>query len=140
MSDGEIAEFSCGIIPVERVGDEWHLLLVRLHAGHWGFPKGHREEGESSLETATRELAEETGLEIVRLFSEEPIVEEYWLRRSFDRVRKQVVYFVAEVRGELKIQEEEVREAKWVPIDAVTRYVRFSSIRQLIAEVRTRLE
>ena len=52
-----------GIIPVTEDGS---VLLVRQYrhpAGEtlWEIPAGGREEGESALETARRELAEETG-------------------------------------------------------------------------------
>jgi ADP-ribose pyrophosphatase len=52
-----------GIIPIT---DDGSVLLVRQYrhpAGEnlWEIPAGGREEGESALETARRELAEETG-------------------------------------------------------------------------------
>lgn len=43
------------------------VLLLRHPAGHWDFPKGHVEPGETESETALRELAEETGITDVRL-------------------------------------------------------------------------
>ena len=36
--------------------------------GHWDFPKGHVEDGETELQTALRELAEETGITDVEVF------------------------------------------------------------------------
>lgn len=43
-----------------------HVLLVRRRnppdAGLWGFPGGHVEPGETALDAAARELAEETGV------------------------------------------------------------------------------
>lgn len=52
-----------GVVPV---GDDGSILLVRQYrhaAGEslWEIPAGGREEGESVLETARRELREETG-------------------------------------------------------------------------------
>jgi len=44
------------------------VVLRRTRDGHWIFPKGHIERGESPQEAAVREVAEETGLraEVVR--------------------------------------------------------------------------
>lgn len=53
-----------GVLPVTvRNGS---LLLVKRRnpplSGHWGFPGGHLELGETLAEAAARELREETGL------------------------------------------------------------------------------
>ncbi|MBD3304395.1 NUDIX domain-containing protein, partial [Candidatus Woesearchaeota archaeon] len=39
-----------------------YLLVKHKEGGHWDFPKGHAEEGETEEETALREIYEETGL------------------------------------------------------------------------------
>ena len=51
-----------GIIPVYKQGDRFLFCLVKHADGHWGFPKGHKEEGESDEGAALRELREETGI------------------------------------------------------------------------------
>lgn len=45
------------------VNDEGKVLLIRHHDGTWVFPKGHIDPGESQLEAALREVAEEAGVE-----------------------------------------------------------------------------
>ena len=40
------------------------FLLIQQKAGHYGFPKGHVEKNETEVETAIREIKEETGLEV----------------------------------------------------------------------------
>ncbi len=49
-------EHSYGIIPLKKKEGVWNVLLVQLHAGHWGFPKGHPNNHETTLDTAQREL------------------------------------------------------------------------------------
>lgn len=41
---------------------EGKLLMVEQHGNSWSFPKGGVEKGESLLEAARREIAEETGI------------------------------------------------------------------------------
>ena len=40
------------------------VLLYHEHKSHWGFPKGHQEEGESLVDTAARELQEEVNINL----------------------------------------------------------------------------
>ena len=52
-------ETSCGFILFNYDS----ILLLQYPQGHWSFPKGHIEEGETNHHaTASRELAEETGI------------------------------------------------------------------------------
>jgi bis(5'-nucleosidyl)-tetraphosphatase len=52
---------SAGVVVVRREGDVLKYLLLRAYT-YWDFPKGIVEDGEDSLESAHREVEEETGL------------------------------------------------------------------------------
>jgi 8-oxo-dGTP pyrophosphatase MutT (NUDIX family) len=52
---------SAGVVVVRRFDDGMRFLLLRCF-GYWDFSKGEVEAGENPLETACREVAEETGL------------------------------------------------------------------------------
>lgn len=52
---------SAGVIVVRRQEGSWLYLLLRVY-GYWDFPKGIVEHGEDPLQTARREVEEETGL------------------------------------------------------------------------------
>ena len=54
-------KLSCGAVVVRETGDGWRTLMLRAYR-NWDFPKGVREEGETSLEAAIREIGEETGI------------------------------------------------------------------------------
>lgn len=56
---------SAGIVIVRPDGAEWRFLLLRAFR-NWDFPKGRIEDGETPLQAALRETAEETGLTDVR--------------------------------------------------------------------------
>ncbi|MDD2565890.1 MAG: NUDIX domain-containing protein, partial [Candidatus Gracilibacteria bacterium] len=53
---------SFGIIPLIKTINGLKILEIQHNAGHWGLPKGHPEGNESNIETARRELTEETGI------------------------------------------------------------------------------
>jgi len=114
-------EESFGIIPLRQVGNQRQLLLVQHQAGHWAFPKGHPEEGETAQETALRELKEETNLEVTSFLQAEPLHESYSLLRQGKRVEKKVTYFLAFVEGNLQLAEGEIVAARWLlPQEAKT--------------------
>lgn len=54
-------KLSCGVVLARREGNMWFTLMLRAYH-HWDFPKGIRESGEQPLQTAVRELQEETGI------------------------------------------------------------------------------
>ncbi|MCP3797881.1 NUDIX hydrolase [Allokutzneria sp. A3M-2-11 16] len=53
------------VVVASRAG-QWQVLLIRRgkppFAGRWALPGGHVDPGESTVDAAVRELAEETGL------------------------------------------------------------------------------
>ncbi len=65
MSD-EGERLSCGFVLARQNGDQWLTLMLRAWR-NWDFPKGIREGGETALEAARREVAEETGIDAIEL-------------------------------------------------------------------------
>lgn len=111
-------DVSCyGIIPLKLVEGDWQVLLIKHKRGdYWAFPKGHGEFGESPHQSASRELMEETGQSIVRYLSEKSIQEHYHFILHGEPIHKTVTYFLAEVMGELRLQEKEISDAKWIAL------------------------
>ena len=87
-------EKSCGAICYTREeGAPRVLVICHRYGGHWAFPKGHVEAGESEEETAMREVREETGAQVrVR-----PGYREVTTYSPAKGVTKDVVFFVAEI-------------------------------------------
>ena len=127
-----VEEESFGIIPLRENKGVWEVLLI-LHQGgrHWAFPKGHGNLGETPLESACRELTEETGLEVQEIIQEQPLKEHYRFYRKQGIVSKRVQYFPAKVSGLLKLQEEEIQDAKWVSLQEAVHHVTFKEARNM---------
>ena len=79
------------------------------------FPKGHMEPGETEIETAKREILEETGVEAE--LDEAKRIELYYYIEKLD-IDKTVVLFIGKPVGETKIrpQEGEINEVMWMKI------------------------
>jgi bis(5'-nucleosidyl)-tetraphosphatase len=128
-------DYSFGIIPLTKKNNVWNVLLVQLHAGHWGFPKGHADPEESHFETAQRELLEETGLNVCHLLTEQTFEENYTFRVKGSLIHKKVIYFIAEVEGVSKILEEEIKAIQWVPLNESSKYVTFDQAKKICLQV-----
>lgn len=122
---------------IRKNGEQYDLVLLRHRfGGHWSFPKGHVEAGETERQTALREVKEETGLSI-RLYDGFRECVEYFPQAG---VKKQVVYFLGEALGdELVRQEEEISELRWAPLMEAGDLVTFANDKRLIRLAKKRL-
>lgn len=129
-------EQSYGVIPFR----DGKVFLTQHREGHWGFPKGHPEPGETPQETATRELVEETGLEVVRFLSDKTYAEEYSLEREGLSVKKRVEYYLAEVAGEIILQPAEVLQGEWFMLESAAQKVTYPQARAICKKVAQDLD
>lgn len=127
-------EISYGIVPLRLHQHEWQLLLIQHHAGHWSFPKGHADPGETPKQTAERELQEETGLTIQRFLSSDPLIENYIFTLHGQRISKAVHYFLALVHGKVKIQEQEIKASQWLSLSEAFERISFSEAKRICLE------
>jgi 8-oxo-dGTP pyrophosphatase MutT (NUDIX family) len=126
-------DFSCGIVPVQVRAGEPLYLLVRHQAGHWGFPKGHPERGEDEVATALRELHEETGLRVHRVYPEHRFAESYLCLKRGHTVEKTVAYFVALITApEVTLDQHELRDSAWLPFTAAVQRITFAEGKHLL--------
>jgi 8-oxo-dGTP pyrophosphatase MutT (NUDIX family) len=58
---GSVSPLSCGAVIVRPEQGTWLTLMLRAYR-NWDFPKGLCETGETPLQAARREVAEETGI------------------------------------------------------------------------------
>ena len=123
-------EKSCGALVYRKQGAAVQLLLLKHRmGGHWSFPKGHVEDGETEVQTALREVHEETGLTISLLdgFREEI---SYSPRPG---INKDVVYFLGYAKDSRTTpQEEEISEIRWVSLARLGNYLTHENDRRIV--------
>ena len=118
-------EKSCGAIVL----DGGKILVIQQAEGHWGFPKGHVEAGETEVQTAIREIKEETnyGVEVNENFR---YVETYSPKEG---VEKDVVFFVAKkVAGDMRPQEEEVQNILWLTYEETLERLTYENSKEIL--------
>lgn len=111
---------SCGVLPYRVTDRGREYLIVYEHFSQcWSLPKGHMEAGETEVQTAQRELFEETGLTAV-IDSSISAAIEYPISPIS---RKQVVFIPGEVQGEPRTREGEIEGFKWVTTEELKKYL-----------------
>jgi 8-oxo-dGTP pyrophosphatase MutT (NUDIX family) len=104
----------------------------------WTLPKGTPDPGETVEETALREVAEETGLE-VRILEPLPSIE-YDFVQDGTRIHKTVHYFLMEpIGGDLARHDHEFERVRWVPFDEAGGLLSFATERELVATAGERV-
>ena len=130
--DTKTSEFACGFIL--RRGDR--TLLLHHAEGHWAPPKGRVEPGETEIEAAHRELAEETGLTGVRIIDGFRHEISYLKARDGTEIPKRVLFFLAESpSGDVQLSDEHTASA-WLAWDAALERATHAGTREALAAAR----
>ena len=123
-------EKSCGAVVFTRVGGEIKYVLAQALGGHYGFPKGHVEQGETEKETALREVFEEVGLRPV-LIDGFRVESEYYIPHA--DVQKQVVFYLGEYQDqEIVPQKEELQCAPLLPYQEAVKTLTHEDNRKIL--------
>ncbi len=128
-----------GVVYSYTPGGELVLAIVLDRRKNWGLPKGHREHGESDVETARREIAEEVGVacEIGDLIDRV----EYVVPKQSGLRQKIVSYFLAPTTYQpLTPQTDEgISEARWVTPTEALHTLTYPSVRQVVQQALTKI-
>ena len=135
-------EKSCGIVLFNS--DEFLLIQHPTKSngdeGHWDFPKGHVEGNETELETAKRELIEETGIVNFRLFDGFRHRIEYNFQKGNEMVPKEVVFFLAESNTKEVELSSEHQNFVWLNKDLAHNKLTYTNAKEVLAAVKIFLE
>jgi len=125
-------EKSAGAVIYYYDGEPYFLLLK--YKNYWGFAKGLIEENESEEETASREVKEETSLEVKFIpgFKER---QKWFFRLNGELINKEASYFLAKVSKDdadkVKISFEH-EDFKWLNLDDCLKLVKIKANKELL--------
>lgn len=115
-----------------------NILLIQRNkppkAAEWSIPGGAQELGEAMIETAFREVKEETGIEIdnVELLKTLDFIDKD--SNGNIRFHYSLIDFIADHKSGNLIAEDDALNAKWVPINELKSYNLWSETVKLIED------
>lgn len=127
-------EKSCGAVVYRKYHGNIEILLIKhVNSGHWSFPKGHVEDDETEIETAKREIMEETSIEVMI----DPTFRETVSYSPKKDVQKEVVYFIARARNtNFTLQQAEVCDARWVDINYASNVLTYDNDKKIVNKAK----
>lgn len=110
-------------------------LLVHEKKGHWGFPKGHAEKGESPKETALRELKEECCIEEVRILPGISFSDEYVLGEGV--CKKNEFFLGILTNNDVIVQEDEIQGYAFLSYEEARNRLTYETSREVLDQAHT---
>lgn len=128
---------SYGIIIYRKERNNILYLLVKHRKGHWAFSKGHCEKGETKLESALRELHEETGIRNPTLLSNKTFIKEnYIITNNFPNIDKTIEFFIGKTKKvNIKIDNVEIVDYKWLDYNKALKQITFEAAKNTLEKV-----
>ena len=124
-------ENSCGAIVFNENTEK--ILLVKMHNGNWGFPKGHIENNETKEETAIREVHEETNVNIKII----PNFEREIKYIPNEKTIKKVTIFAGITQDEdVKIDTFEIEAFQWCTYEEALKLVTYKLQKDVLEKAR----
>jgi ADP-ribose pyrophosphatase YjhB (NUDIX family) len=132
-AQGTLVETSAGGVVVRTIDGTPHALVIRDPYKKWGLPKGHTEDGESSQETALREVGEETGLRDLEL-GQELVTIDWFFHVRGRRIHKfTTFYLMYSTDGEPTPEEGEgISACEWVPLAIAHERISYDNARGVV--------
>ncbi len=129
-----MTEKSAGFI---LISNNFHIschsvLLLHYTSGHWDFPKGNIELDETEIQTASRELKEETGISKFRLIPKFRYVINYKYSRKANLISKQVILFLASTDVKRVQISHEHTGYNWADIKIATNQITFANAKNAL--------
>ena len=120
-------EKSCGAVVYNP--ERQLFLIIKMLNGNWGFPKGHTENQETDIQTAIREVTEETGINIKILDGFKKSIKYI----PFPEVLKKVIFFIGITEEEkVTIDKHEIEDYMWCSYEEALKMITYKPQRDIM--------
>jgi len=139
-------EFSYGAVVFKIEQEKIQFLLIYSERNKvWGFPKGHKEPGESEIDCALREVREETGLKDLQFIDRFKIEDRYTTvsnraQSKGKMIDKTSTYYLCRTDGKnIEIDNKEITDYKWVSLDTAIELLKFDYMKGILQRAKERI-
>lgn len=144
-------ERSAGAVLYKKEKGNVQYLLLQHHdsqdkktekskPGHWDFPKGHIEKGESTENAVRREVKEETGLSEIEIISGFKETIRYFIKIGEEKRMKFVAFFLAHIeKSAVKISFEHQSYA-WLPFEDAHKRLTYKNAKEVLKKAHEHLQ
>ena len=133
-------QVSAGGVTYRQQEGKVEVALISVGTDNrWQLPKGLVDKGESTANASLREVREETGIDAEMIDRIDKV--EYWYASREEghpvRYHKFVYFYLMRYRsGDIGDHDDEVNEARWVPIDDAIEMLAFKSEKKIMTQAR----
>jgi bis(5'-nucleosidyl)-tetraphosphatase len=114
------------------------FLLLRNRRGYWGFPQGHKERGETEIQTLNREVNEETGIQSMNILSYIGTIRYSYFRTDGMKNEKEVKFYFATTPTRNIVISSEHESYKWVTFVEALNILNHRQLRSIFMKGHTR--
>ena len=133
-------EISTGAIIYKKINENILFLLVYSERnGEWGFAKGHIEQNETEIQTALREIKEETGIESVIFVKNFRETDSYKIKGTLPSTKnriitKKVIYYLCYTTEDFACKnDDEIGSCKWVKYKEALSLLKYDKQKEILS-------
>jgi ADP-ribose pyrophosphatase YjhB (NUDIX family) len=137
----KVTESAGGIVlnPLNEVA------VVSQRGDSWSLPKGHLDPGEDARQAAEREIAEETGITQLAFIRELGSYERYKIGKGgegedTDELKRIHMFLYKTLQQALQPTDADNPEAKWVPIEEVSKLLTHPKDKEFFEGIKSALK
>ena len=109
-----------------------NYLILNYSYGHWDFPKGNIENGESEIDTIKREIMEETGIIDIKFMDGFRQQISYRYKKKFKLVNKSVIYYIVETKSNKVVLSFEHVDFAWLNFNDALNRLSFDNSKKIL--------
>lgn len=130
-------EKSAGAVVFRRENSKIKYLLIQYAWGHWEFPRGLIEKGETLEETARREIEEEVGIKDIKFISGFKEWIKFFFKLKGKTIMKIATFLLAETKAKKVKLSFEHKDYAWLEYDEALEKLTFENSKEILKKANS---